>query len=204
MPYYRAGDYYRGDYYQAGGFLGSIGKALGGIAKRVVGGAVGLVTGGPVGAIAGAIPEARRLIGAGINERVIATGRNLLIGPTLGGVAEQGVQMIQAPLQISGGGGGGTMNYPGTNGGGTALMACPTKGMRTNKSTYVTRGGGTSRWPQEIIVHPKGTECVKTRRMNVTNPRALRRALRRAQGFAKLARRFVTVTKKFKKGKRRR
>jgi len=40
MPYYRAGDYYRGDYYRgnyaAGGILGSIGKAIGGVVKRVV------------------------------------------------------------------------------------------------------------------------------------------------------------------------
>jgi hypothetical protein len=42
--------------------------------------------------------------------------------------------------------------------------------------------------------------------MNVANPRALRRALRRAHGFAKLARRFIVVTKHYKKrpGRRRR
>lgn len=38
------------------------------------------------------------------------------------------------------------------------------------------------------------TGYVKRRRMNVTNPRALRRAIRRAQGFAKLARRVLTFT----------
>lgn len=41
MPYYRAGDYYRGDYYrgnyQAGGLLGSIGKFIGGAAKKLIG-----------------------------------------------------------------------------------------------------------------------------------------------------------------------
>jgi len=35
---------------------------------------------------------------------------------------------------------------------------------------------------------------VRNRRMHVTNPRALRRALRRAQGFAKLARRVLHFT----------
>jgi hypothetical protein len=69
-----------------------------------------------------------------------------------------------------------------------------------NKSTYVTRGGGTSRYPMQLIVHPKGTVCVGPRRMNVANPRALRRALRRASGFAKLARRYVRATAGFKKG----
>ena len=78
------------------------------------------------------------------------------------------------------------------------------RGYRWNKSTYITRGGGTSRWPVGLQVHPKHTEPVKTRRMNVANPRALRRALRRAHGFAKLARRYITVTRHFKrKGVRR-
>src|SRR5207245_7682103 len=58
-----------------------------------------------------------------------------------------------------------------------------------NKSTYVTRGGGTSRWPPQLEVHFKGTEAVPTRRMNVADPRALRRALRREAGFAKITKR---------------
>src|SRR5437870_3388419 len=73
------------------------------------------------------------------------------------------------------------------------------RGYRLNKSTYITRGGGTSRWPVGLAIHPKHTEPVKTRRMNVANPRALRRALRRAHGFAKLARRYITVTRHFKR-----
>ena len=73
------------------------------------------------------------------------------------------------------------------------------RGFRPNKSTYVTRGGGTSHWPQQLIIHPKHTELVKSRRMNVGNARALRRALRRAHGFAKLARRVMATTRTFKK-----
>lgn len=42
------------------------------------------------------------------------------------------------------------------------------------------------------------------RRMNVLNPRALRRALRRAQGFERFARKTVTLTKRMKFKKRRR
>lgn len=195
MPYYRAGDYYRGDYYQAGGILGSIGKFVGGIVKagaRVV----GAVAPGPVGMIARAIaPPAN-------------AGGRVTFFPPEPSIPNPFLPALPPQIQQfggAGGGGGGGGNYPDTqSGGGKALMACPTKGMRTNKSTYVTRGGGTSRWPQEIIVHPKGSECVKSRRMNVTNPRALRRALRRAQGFAKLARRFIVVSKKFKAGKRKR
>jgi hypothetical protein len=61
-------------------------------------------------------------------------------------------------------------------------------GYRLNKSTYVTRGGGTSHWPQQLIVHPKHSSCVKRRRRNVGNAKALRRAISRVKGFVKLAR----------------
>jgi hypothetical protein len=65
------------------------------------------------------------------------------------------------------------------------------RGFRPNKSTYAVRGGGTSRWGPAGMVRiiTKGTVPVKNRRMNVANPRALRRGLRRAAGFVKLARR---------------
>ncbi len=38
--------------------------------------------------------------------------------------------------------------------------------------------------------------CVRNRRMNVANPRALRRSMRRVQGFEKLARRTISFTKR--------
>lgn len=41
-----------------------------------------------------------------------------------------------------------------------------------------------------------GTYCVRNRRMNVANPRALRRSMRRVQGFEKLAKRTITFTKR--------
>src|SRR5207244_618276 len=56
-----------------------------------------------------------------------------------------------------------------------------------NKATYVRRGGGTRNLTPGVVV--KGTEFVPTRRMNVANPRALRRSLRRVAGFAKLTKR---------------
>src|SRR5439155_24108202 len=68
------------------------------------------------------------------------------------------------------------------------------KGYHPNKSTYETRGGGTSRWPQELEIHHKGEVLVKNRRMNVGNARALKRALRRAGGFARRARRVMSFT----------
>jgi len=55
MPYYKAGDYYRGDgNYAAGGIFGTLGK----IAKTALGGAVGFIKGGPVGALQGAAKAA--------------------------------------------------------------------------------------------------------------------------------------------------
>src|SRR5258705_10975328 len=83
----------------------------------------------------------------------------------------------------------GTGGVPMLLGGGMGLML--PRGYRPNKSTYAVRGGGTSRWGPAGMVRiiPKGTVPVKSRRMNVANPRALRRGLRRAAGFVKLARR---------------
>jgi len=41
-----------------------------------------------------------------------------------------------------------------------------------------------------------GTRWVRNRRMNIANPRALRKAMRRVQGFEKLAKRTITFTKR--------
>ena len=43
---------------------------------------------------------------------------------------------------------------------------------------------------------------VRNRRMNVANPRALRRSMRRVQGFEKLARRTITFTRRTRLKKR--
>ena len=44
--------------------------------------------------------------------------------------------------------------------------------------------------------------CVRNRRMNVANPRALRKGMRRVQGFEKLARRTISFTKRTRIKKR--
>lgn len=193
MPYYGAGDYYgRGDYYQAGGIFGSIGKFVGGIAKGVsklgipvVSGAAGLVAGG-IAKLQGQAAAAP-FVTPSLPMFPLQNQYGLI------NVQQGGGQNLPVPAGVG--------QVPALAG---AMGLCMMKGTRANKSTYITRGGGTSRWPQTILIHPKGTECVKPRRMNVANPRALRRALRRAQGFSKLARRFIVVSKKFKKaGKKR-
>jgi len=46
-------------------------------------------------------------------------------------------------------------------------------------------------------------KLVRNRRMNVANPRALRRSMRRVQGFEKLAKRTIQFTRRVKMKKRR-
>ena len=192
MGYYR-GDHYRGDYYRGDpGFFSFIGKALRG--------AVSLLPG--VGGVIGSVLEARaKLRSAGVPTPValpgmlppgvsglIGAGENLAFGGGggVGVMAPGGGVITQSPM--------GTPVHP-------AAIAMQLERMRhthPNKSTYVTRGGGTSRWPAQLLIHPKHSELVTNRRMNVGNARALRRALRRARGFAKLAHKVLRATHQFK------
>jgi hypothetical protein len=187
MPYMR-GDYSRGDYYQRGdpGFFGDLFRGVTGVIGGAVKGLIGS-GGNPIGGIVGAVGGA---IGATRGNVAQAT---LGAGGVGSAYTPQLREMHAVALAKHQGGGGVGIMAPG---GGLGMMALP--GMRRthpNRSTYVTRGGGTSRWPSGLQVHPKGTELVPTRRMNVANPRALRRALRRVGGFGKIvkhARRAVS------------
>lgn len=190
MPYYSAGDYYgregfaAGDYYQ--GDIFGIGKLIGGVAK-----AVGGVVGGPIGAVL--------RVGGGILAPKPPGMAVTPFAPGPGGLipAPGGMHMTIPPGRVLvGGGQAGIPIRP-------QLVGIP-HGLHPNRSTYVTRGGGTSHWPVQLLVHPKGTENVRTRRMNVGNARALKRALRRARGFERLAR-SVMVVHRFKRhpGKKR-
>src|SRR6266850_523222 len=140
MPYYNAGDYYgRGDYYQAGGIFGSIGKFFGGIARK----AVSFIPG--VGPAIGTALEIRdKLRQHGVSLPVAggppgaaaAAGRaeQVMFGPP---------PMIAPPADIGimAPGGGTAM----TTFGGLPMMTLGGRHRAThpNKSTYVTRGGGT-------------------------------------------------------------
>jgi len=171
MGYYR-GDYYRGDlrgFRGDPGLFSFLGKAVGGIAK-FAGGAVKSALGlGP----APGVPQILQLRPPPALQP---------FGPTLPGG------------DVYDGGGGGS--YGGN------VMAIPTltKGslgpagrrLHPNRSTYVTRGGGTSRWPRALQVHQKGEVLVGPRRMNVGNARAVKRAVRRLRGFAHLAKRVLS------------
>jgi hypothetical protein len=207
MGYYKGDHYragltrYRGDYYRGDpGFLSGLGRAL----KVVAGAGIGYLTGGPKGAITGAATAAAGAVKTGIQQETLAAGdmaamdaaRVAAINATHATLLQQPLVNIAAPP-------------PPMLGPGTAMVLAGMPGMpsmsgyRWNKSTYATRGGGTSKWMPGLQLHARGTVQVKSRRMNVGNARALRRAIRRARGFAKLAGRVLVATKRFKATKKR-
>jgi len=161
VAYYQ-GDYYQGDYYQGDPFFGAlIGGAVSWLGKKLLGRGA---------KAAGKTAVAR--VGAGA-----ATG--LVAGGAGAGMAALAARALPA---------GGILTIP-TPGGGvfrpgrllpggvpaTSPGCCPS-GFHFNKG--MTRTGA-----------PPGTVCVRNRSMNVANPRALRRSLRRVAGFGKLAQR---------------
>jgi len=191
-----AGDYYRGDpgFFS---FIGSALKGLGGIVRK----ALPLVPGvGQVFSAALDIRNALQRKGVPLPPASAGTGlipygggalatpilEGLEAAPGVGVMAPGGGIITQSPM--------GTPVHPAA----IAMQMARLRHTHPNKSTYVTRGGGTSRYPPGLMVHPKGTELVASRRMNVGNARALRRALRRARGFAKLAHKVLRATHQFK------
>src|SRR3972149_5669759 len=115
----------------------------------------------------------------------VVTGIAKELGVPGAGLAQAGVGNVQGPV--------GSMTPQGF------LPGCQLRGYRPNKSSYYKAVPGN---PMQGVLIPKGSVCVKSRRLNVANPRALRRAIRRAQGFSKLARRVMTfVSAKAPKGR---
>lgn len=190
MPYY-TGDYYQGDcnyaggdYYRAGDpFLGGLIGAVAKIGAPLLGKAVKAVVGLGRKKVATVVRQALPAVtGFLAGRESVGPESRILPGPIPGQVPE-----FDAPI--------GTMLPPSMGG---FVQACGIKGTRPNKSSYYKRVPGTL---QGVLI-PKGSVCVKTRRMNIANGRALRRAVRRAQGFAKMARRVMTfVSAKAPKGR---
>jgi hypothetical protein len=192
MPYaymrgdncYGRGDYYRGDYYRGDpGFLGDLWKGAKKLVGGVVRGAVATVTGGPLAGIRAATTS-------------LIPSFAPRPAPTVGMPGIGAVQPAFGPGDFDG-----LPQQPvGTMLPGGFLPGCQLKGTRPNKSGYykqVVKGN-----PFSAVYIPKGSVCVKSRRLNVANPRALRKAIRRAQGFSKLARRVMTfVSAKAPKGR---
>lgn len=142
------------------------------IHRRIIGGVTGFLGGGPVGAIAG-------VLGGGA-------------GPRRPPSAPPGVPVLREP----GIGGAIARALPG---GGTGLMiprvagqlvpagmtlACPS-GAHPNKSTY---------WLNNGTRVEKGTRCVRNRRRNPMNPRALSRAISRVDAGKALQGKLAEIT----------
>ncbi len=174
MPYYAQA---RGDYRTYGygqgdpGFLSSLWKGIKKVAAPIIGGMIA----GPAGAA---------VLGG-----VFGGGRT---PPIYRGVApqpRQNVQLRMGPIAARS-----TDYWPPVPRFAGAPMARPrVTGMED------LGGAGTGCCPRGFHLAKDGSgKCVRNRRMNVANPRALRRSMRRVQGFEKLARRTISFTRRVK------
>jgi hypothetical protein len=200
MAYY-AGGYYAGDYY-AGGLFGSIGRAIGRVAKVGIGTVGGFLTGGPAGAIRGTIAAAVPTVVQGIQQETLAAGPS---GSAYTPALRE--KHAQAVARGAGGGAGGApkpgtaimvtppVGLPATMGGAAMMPTAGQLGVRVhgthlNKQGYFTRAGYV----------PAGSTLVRNRRMNWGNGRALSRAERRIAAFLKHATRYMKWAHPGKKG----
>jgi len=165
VAYYQ-GDYYQGDYYQGDPFLGAlIGGGVSWLAKKLFKRKLSTQAQVVVGRRGTAIAKRGAAVGAGL---AVASGLQIPIPFTPFQVTPQAflpggqplVSRRAAPAMAAGG-------------------CCP-PGFHFNKQPSMAK---------ETFGAPAGTVCVRNRSMNVANPRALRRGLRRVAGFGKLAQR---------------
>lgn len=169
MSYY--GDYYRGDYYRGDpGFW----STLGGIAKSVVGfiPGIGPVASGVIGAISGGAKSKMIAAAPGVAAGSLsAAGAGMAL--TKPGFYKGAIQRVGTTLRT----------HPVLTAAGAAGVAGAAAGMGLGK---LGRAAG----------HPLGGGMRRRRRMRVTNPKALRRAIRRATGFAHLAKKVLSFTER--------
>ena len=179
MSYYQRpmGDYKTYGYAGDPGFLSSLWKGIKGIAGPVVGGLVG----GPVGAAIGAIGGGKRPPKPLVLPSVPGTVGGAITFP--GGTSVSGAWAPGAMIPGRG-------RLPPFTATGAGVLPAGGRGGQMVPSGYHFAKDGSGR-------------LVRNRRMNVANPRALRRSMRRVQGFEKLARRTITFTRRTKMKKRR-
>lgn len=196
MAYYRGdyyrGDYYRGDYYRGDPFalplIGAIGKVAGkvlpGLARAAHKG-VKLITGAtksPAGRAIATAAGTAAVVAPMISPPAIPASMPPSMMPDVPGYGQlpgTGVQIGTPGKWLPGGAPAVTYSGPG---------GVVPRGYHINKAAMKNK--------------PFKRLLVKNQRMNVTNPRALRRAIRRGQGFMKLARRIISFySPKAPKGK---
>ena len=179
MSYYRPpmGDYKTYGYAGDPGWLSSIWKGIKKIAPTILGGVIG----GPVGAIVASG-------GGGGGKKRPGTAMTVP-GTFTGAVGFPGGMSISggfAPGEIIPGQG----RLPPFTATGAGVLPYGGRGGTCAPSGYHFAKDGSGR-------------MVRNRRMNVANPKALRRSLRRVQGFEKLVRRTFTISGTVKPKKRR-
>ncbi len=158
--------YYMGDFYQGDpGFLSTFGK----IFSRA----------------AGAIPGVGPLISR-TGEAIMRIGKPAAAGAATVGIARRGVEavtgvVVKHPV-LSAAGAAGVVGI--AAGAGAERLLAP--GAAPLKGYHLTRRQRVPRRPEPHLA--------KNRRMRATNPRALSRAIRRAHGFARLAKRVLAFT----------
>lgn len=166
--------YYMGDYYQGDPFIGPL---VGALAKRALPGLARKAV-GAVGRIISRPSVARTIGGAAAGAAATAVMRRPAIAPSM------------VPLQ--------TPNLPGFPIGGTRII--PQNIVPGGRPFTVSEQAPRGYHLNKNVARGRTGPCdyknywVKNRRMNVANPRALRRAIVRATGFAKLARRVLSFT----------
>ena len=164
MAYYQ-GDYYQGDYYQGDPFIGALfATGASWLAKKLF---------------------KRKLSTVGKTElaRRTTTGLRRAAGIGVGLAAATGMQIPipGTPFQMTPG-----AFLPG----GTPLFGrrSVSLNMPVGPTGYTAPPGGCCPTGYHLAKDQSG-RCVRNRSMNVANPRALRRSLRRVAGFGKLAQR---------------
>ena len=178
MSYYARpmGDYKTYGYAGDPGFLSSLWKGI----KRVAPTLIGAAFGGPLG---GAI------VGAATAGKPSAPSQFPLV-PQAGGIPLAGQINFPGGLSVSGGAMiPGRGRLPPFTARGAGVLPSGGRGGAMIPSGYHYAKDGSGR-------------LVRNRRMNIANPRALRRSMRRVQGFEKLARRTITFTRRVKMKKR--
>lgn len=143
---------------------------------HVVGGAVGgLISGGPIGGIVGAIGGTAKAVKQGIAEQGGMAAQPIGSLPLNNTSAEEMVRKHQVSIHNAQAGG--------------AMKGKPGAGAVITKPPAIVKGAAGIHGPR------------KKPRMRVTNPRALRRALRRAEGFKKLAMKTIRLVSPRTKGR---
>jgi len=171
------GDYKTYGYAGDPGWLSGLWKGIKKVAPALIGGIVGGPAGALIGAAGGAAPGKPQFPVPGTVGGAITFPGGLSVGGA--------VVPYKDPRPA-----GGQYRLPPYTATGRGVLPFGGAGVAAPPSGYHYAKDGSGR-------------IVRNRRMNVANPRALRRSMRRVQGFEKLAKRTIQFTRRVKMKKRR-